>query len=66
MDYKRLGKKIKEKQLSKNLTQERLDEIVGISSVYISHIESGSAKPSLKTLVDICNALDIPPRFRLI
>jgi len=65
MDYKRLGKRIKEERLKKNLTQEQLAEAVEISSVYVSHIESGSAKPSLKALVDICNALGITPDFVL-
>lgn len=65
MNYKRLGKRIKEERLKKNLTQEQLAEAVEISSVYVSHIESGSAKPSLKILVDICNALGITPDFVL-
>lgn len=65
MDYKKLGKRIKEQRLKKNLTQEKLAETVNLSSVYISHIENASTKPSLETLVNLSNALDITPDFLL-
>lgn len=65
MDYKKLGKRLKEERLKKNMTQEQLAELVNLSNVYISHVESGSAKPSLQTLINICNALAITPDFVL-
>ena len=65
MDYKKLGKRIKEERLKKNLTQEQLAEAINLSSVYISHIENASTKPSLETLVNLSNALDITPDFLL-
>lgn len=65
MDYKKLGKRLKEERLKQNMTQEQLAETVNLSNVYISHVESGSAKPSLKTLIEICNALAITPDFVL-
>lgn len=61
MDYKRLGKRLKEERLKNELSQERLAEKAGLSSVYISHIECGTAKASLESLVKICNALGITP-----
>lgn len=66
MDYKRLGKRIKEERLKKDMTQEQLAESIDVSGVYISHIECGSAKPSLDTLIKICNALGTTPDFFLI
>lgn len=67
MDYKRLGKRLKEERLRKNggMTQEQLAEITCLSSVFISHLETGTAKPSLESLVKICNALEITPDLLL-
>lgn len=61
MDYKRLGKRLKEERLKNGLSQEKIAEKAGLSSVYISHIECGSAKASLESLVKVCNALGITP-----
>lgn len=65
IDYKKLGLRIREIRLKNNLTQEQLSERVGLSSVYISHIENASTKPSLETVVKICNALGTTPDFLL-
>lgn len=59
INYKLLGKRIKEMRTKQNLTQENLAEQVGVSTVYISHIEIGSSKPSIETLVKICNVLNV-------
>lgn len=60
-----MGKRIKEERLKNNLTQEQLAEAINVTGVYISHIESGSTKPSLETLIKISNALKITPDFLL-
>lgn len=65
MDYKKLGKRIKEERLKKNLTQERLAESINLTGVYISHIENASTKPSLETVVNLSNALNVTPDFLL-
>ncbi|WHH57179.1 helix-turn-helix transcriptional regulator [Petroclostridium sp. X23] len=59
VNYKKLGKRIKEERLKSKMTQEELAEKIALSSVYISHMECGTAKPSLETLVKVCNALDV-------
>lgn len=59
IDYVSIGKRIKEIRLKRGITQEKLAETVNISVPHISRIENGWASPSLQTLVDICNALDI-------
>ena len=41
------------------MTQEKLAEYANISTVYVSHIETGSAKPSLPVVVAIADALDV-------
>lgn len=43
MDYKKLGKRIREERLRLNLTQEHLSEEIGISTAYLGQIERGSA-----------------------
>lgn len=60
IDYHSIGKNIRKHRNSLDITQEVLAERINVSVPHISRIENGSAKPSLQTLVDICNALDIP------
>lgn len=59
INYISIGKQIKKKRLDQGMTQEVLAEKVNISIPHISRIENGSSSPSLQTLVDICNALNI-------
>lgn len=61
LDYKKLGKRMREYRQLKNLTQEELAERVSLSNVYISHIERGLTKTSLNTLIKICNVLNVTP-----
>ena len=59
MDYKLLGKNIKEVRKSLKITQEQLAEKIEVSTVFISQIESGARKPSLETVYKISGALKI-------
>lgn len=59
IDYKIIGKRLKDARLSKNLTQENLAESLNISIAYLSRIETGTAKINLKRLDEICKLLDI-------
>lgn len=59
IDYRAIGKQIRMYRRNADITQESLAEKINVSPPYISRIETGSASPSLQTLVDICNALDI-------
>jgi len=43
----------------KNLTQEALSEISGISKDYLSEIERGKKNPSLKRLIIIAKSMNI-------
>jgi transcriptional regulator with XRE-family HTH domain len=56
------GKKIKEKRLQQNLTQEQLAERVGISPKSLSQIELGNNFISAENLEQICNVLNIQPK----
>ena len=59
MDYKAIGQRVRRVRKAKNMTQETLAELVNISTVYVSHIETGSGKPSLPIIVAIADALDV-------
>lgn len=44
MDYKALGRRIREERLKRNLTQEQLAEAIEISNSYMGQIERGERK----------------------
>lgn len=57
IDYKTIGKKIRNRRLNAGLSQERLAELCDVGTTHISHIETGNCIPSLKTFIAIINAL---------
>lgn len=59
INYKVIGKRIQFFRLRKRLTQEYVAEKTGVSVPHLSRIENGSGKPSLQTLVNICNVLNV-------
>lgn len=61
MNLKNVGNNIKNLRIRKGLTQLKLAEIVEISTVHMSHIETGSVCMSLETLINISNALETTP-----
>ncbi len=61
MDLKLLGLNIKNSRKNMKLTQAQLAEKTNLSTVHISHIEGGSVKMSVDTLINICNALKTTP-----
>ena len=58
INYKKLGLRIKEVRLSKNLTQESIADYVGCNVSHISNIENNHTKVSLNVLIGIANALN--------
>ncbi|MBQ8640771.1 MAG: helix-turn-helix transcriptional regulator [Clostridia bacterium] len=59
IDYVSMGKRIRKYRISKNMTQSDLAEAVQRSNTTISHIEVGSGKPELNTVVRIANVLGV-------
>ena len=59
MDYYAIGQRIRKIRKARQLSQEDLAEMVGISVTHMSHIENGSTKLSLPVLVDLAAALDV-------
>ena len=60
--YRELGLKIAYYRKLRGLTQEQLAETIGMSAVFISHVEAPNIDRtvSLGTLFSIAEALDIP------
>lgn len=60
MDIKKLiGARIKELRAKKGFTQEKLAEMMGINSKYMSGIERGNENPTLNTFIKLSDALEI-------
>ena len=59
MPYQGLGKQVRMQRLLKELTQEQLAEKAGISVAFVGHIERGTRKASLETVVRLANALEV-------
>lgn len=66
IDYKKIGIRIKAAREAKKLTQEELAELTGLTNNYISNIERNRSKPSIETLIKICNSLEITPDYILL
>lgn len=54
-----LRENIKKYRTAQNLTQEKLSELAGVSSDYLSEIERGKKIPSLKRIILIAKALNM-------
>ncbi|MBQ2953145.1 MAG: helix-turn-helix transcriptional regulator [Clostridia bacterium] len=61
IDYVAIGQRIRALRHTKNLTQADLARRAGMSVSWLSHIERGSRKLSLKTLLELCRAMSIRP-----
>ena len=65
VDYKDLGHRVRTLRRMKDLTQEELAEKLDISASFLGHIERGTRKASLDTVVKLSNALKVSPNFLL-
>lgn len=61
LNYKSIGKHIREIRQRNHLSQAMLSELVDKTPSYISYIESGIKSMSLDTFVLIANALGVSP-----
>ena len=58
---KKIGERIKEARLAKNLKQEELATLIGAKYRSVSTWELGTAKPDCVTLLRICEVLNVSP-----
>lgn len=61
LNLKVIGNNIKKYRKNKGYTQAQLAEIIDISTIHMSHMETGSVAMSLECLIKICEALEITP-----
>ncbi len=54
-----LGKNVKYHRYRKKLTQEKLAEVLNVSSNYVGRLERGQHSPSLDKIEKIAKALDV-------
>lgn len=59
MDFKSVGINIRKYRTEKKISQEKLAEMAYLSPKYIGMVERAEKTPSLTTLVNIANALDV-------
>ena len=59
IDYKLIGERIKETRKKAGLSQEKLAEMIDVTTVYISRVERGG-QINLKRLSQISIALSVP------
>ncbi|MCI8978445.1 transcriptional regulator [bacterium 1xD8-48] len=52
------NKRMKIARIEKDLSQEQLADLIGVSRQTISMIEAGKFNPSLQLCISICKALD--------
>lgn len=57
--FKNFGLKIKEYREQRNLTQEKLCEVLDIATTTLSAWENGKAFPRKLYIIKLCNALEI-------
>lgn len=58
-DYVIIGSRVRRRRKELGLTQEQLAEMAAISTPFLGHIERGTRKCSVETLVHIAEALDV-------
>lgn len=63
---KEISKKVKKYRQEKRLTQAQLAELADISTIHLSHIETGAVSMSLECLLKICEILEITPNHLLL
>lgn len=67
MQYDRMlsGKRIQEARKKKLLTQDQLSEQLGITEKALSEIERGKSGMRMRTLMALCEILEVSPNYLL-
>ncbi len=66
IDYISIGNRIRSARIALGLSQEQLAEKCNLSTSFIGHIERGSRKMSLETLVALCDILNVSADYLLL
>ena len=60
-----IGQRIKAARKSKNLTQQELGDILGVSKVSICGYENGTRIPTLENFIQLLDVLEVKPDYLL-
>jgi transcriptional regulator with XRE-family HTH domain len=58
-DAKKLGENLKKIRTKKDITQTQLAEILGVDKSFVSNIENGKTNPTLSTITNLAQALNV-------
>ena len=61
IDYEEVGEGIRRIRKEQKLSQEKLAELIDVSTPHMSNIENGKTKFSLQVLIDLANSLNTTP-----
>lgn len=62
MDMRKLvGRNVRDVRIARGMTQERFAEVSGFSQQYISDLERGRRNPTIVSLHELAQALDVTP-----
>ena len=59
INFKAIGTRIRQLRKNHSLTQEKLAEMLNVSTEHLSRIETGSIRPGLSFIEKICNIFNI-------
>lgn len=65
MNYEKMGQRIRDERKLRRWSQAHLAEQVEVSVSFLGHIERGTRKASLETIVSIANSLHVSLDFLL-
>lgn len=65
MNKNEFGRRLKKIRLEQNFTTNMLAAACDKNPVFIRQIECGSKAPSISTLIELCNALQVSPLYLL-
>ena len=60
-----IGERIKQERLKRNLTQQELGDMLGVSKVSICGYETGSRTPTVDTFLKLIQILSLTPDYAL-
>lgn len=58
---KKLGENLKKIRTEKNITQTELAEKLGVDKSFVSNLENGKTNPTLSTITNLAQALEVSP-----
>lgn len=65
IDYTEVGKRLAKRRKELGLKQYQVCEMIDVNYKYISNLETGRSIPSLETVMNLCEALDVTPDYLL-